>query len=154
MPHTESGAPYTLSHPSNKIDTPTAPIQKSSSSSDALEYLLEQLNKLPLVRKGIEMRKTTKAPHQRSFSLASEVQKARFSTSYRKTTTYKEKMRHYEDVLNMLFDTFRYEFQKTYDSKHEHERRKNIYRHNMRYVAKFFSAYNYEWNSYILYIYS
>ena len=40
----------------------------------------------------------------------------------------------YEDIVETLFASFKDSFQKNYKSSHEHEKRKNIFRHNMRYV--------------------
>ena len=45
---------------------------------------------------------------------------------------YKDIMRHYEDVVNALFKSFKARYKKNYISKREHESRKDIYRHNLR----------------------
>lgn len=39
---------------------------------------------------------------------------------------------HYEHIVEELFSSFRDSYQKNYESKNEHEKRKNIFRHNMR----------------------
>ena len=40
--------------------------------------------------------------------------------------------RNYEEIVNLLFDAFKIVHGKTYSSHHEHETRKDIYRHNLR----------------------
>ena len=40
--------------------------------------------------------------------------------------------RHYEQIVNLLFDAFKTVHEKKYSSHHEHETRKDIYRHNLR----------------------
>eukprot|EP00795_Rhopilema_esculentum_P007454 gene7454-13220_t len=40
----------------------------------------------------------------------------------------------YEDIVETLFASFKDSFQKNYKSSHEHEKRKNIFRHNMRFI--------------------
>ena len=42
------------------------------------------------------------------------------------------KIIHYEHVVDELFSSFRDSFQKNYKSPNEHEKRKDIFRHNMR----------------------
>lgn len=42
------------------------------------------------------------------------------------------KMQHYEHIVEELFFSFKESFQKDYKSPNEHEKRKNIFRHNMR----------------------
>ena len=39
----------------------------------------------------------------------------------------------YEEIVNLLFDAFKMIHKKRYSSHHEHETRKDIYRHNLRY---------------------
>ena len=40
--------------------------------------------------------------------------------------------RNYEEIVNLLFDAFKMVHKKSYPSHHEHETRKDIYRHNLR----------------------
>ena len=40
--------------------------------------------------------------------------------------------RNYEEIVNLLFDAFKMVHKKSYSSNHEHETRKDIYRHNLR----------------------
>ena len=40
--------------------------------------------------------------------------------------------RNYEEIVNLLFDAFKAVHKKSYPSHHEHETRKDIYRHNLR----------------------
>ena len=40
--------------------------------------------------------------------------------------------KNYEDIVNMLFEAFKVDHKKAYSSGHEHETRKDIYRHNLR----------------------
>lgn len=40
--------------------------------------------------------------------------------------------RNYEEIVNVLFDAFKLVHKKDYSSHHEHETRKDIYRHNLR----------------------
>ena len=42
------------------------------------------------------------------------------------------KIQHYEHIVEELFFSFKESFQKDYKSPNEHEKRKNIFRHNMR----------------------
>eukprot|EP00112_Aurelia_sp_Birch-Aquarium-sp1_P017337 Seg4002.5 transcript_id=Seg4002.5/GoldUCD/mRNA.D3Y31 product="Counting factor associated protein D" protein_id=Seg4002.5/GoldUCD/D3Y31 len=44
------------------------------------------------------------------------------------------KMQHYEHIVEELFFSFKESFQKDYKSPNEHEKRKNIFRHNMRFI--------------------
>lgn len=48
---------------------------------------------------------------------------------------YEVAMRHYEDVVITLFKSFKTKYKKSYVSKREHETRKNIYRHNLRWAT-------------------
>ena len=41
-------------------------------------------------------------------------------------------MKQYENVVEDIFSSFKELFSKNYKSSHEHEKRKNIFRHNMR----------------------
>jgi len=41
---------------------------------------------------------------------------------------------HYERVVDELFSSFRDSFEKNYKSSNEHEKRKDIFRHNMRFI--------------------
>ena len=45
-----------------------------------------------------------------------------------------DKILHYEHIVEDLFSSFKDSFQKNYKSDNEHEQRKDIFRHNMRYV--------------------
>ena len=40
--------------------------------------------------------------------------------------------RNYEEIVNLLFDAFKIVHKKSYSSHHDHETRKDIYRHNLR----------------------
>ncbi len=42
------------------------------------------------------------------------------------------KLEQYEHIVEDLFSSFKQDFRKNYDSSSEHEKRKNIFRHNMR----------------------
>ena len=44
-----------------------------------------------------------------------------------------DKIMHYERVVDELFSSFRDSFEKNYKSSNEHEKRKDIFRHNMRF---------------------
>ena len=49
-----------------------------------------------------------------------------------KENTKMDKIVHYEHVVDELFSSFSDSFQKNYKSTNEHEKRKDIFRHNMR----------------------
>lgn len=54
-------------------------------------------------------------------------------SSWKKSLNVKDKQgRHYEQIVNLLFDAFKTVHEKKYSSHHEHETRKDIYRHNLR----------------------
>ena len=134
VPHTTSGSPFTLSHPSN-----FAPTTPSPSTTDPLQYLLEQLNNMPLIN-GQDLVEPTFASIQQSAERKerigpSSVPKSIGSfrgRSSKEKSDYKVAMRHYEDVVNTLFKFFKAKYKKRYVSKREHESRKDIYRHNLR----------------------
>ena len=132
MPHSTSGSPYTLSHPSNFVTTP------SRTKTDPLQYLLNSLNKMPTVNR--DMFEPTTPTSNLQQSLKDEEQ-TRPSPAPKSTgafknvdqkSGYRDIMRHYEDVVNALFKYFKARYKKNYISKREHESRKDIYRHNLR----------------------
>lgn len=134
MPHSTSGSPYTLSHPSNFVTTP------SRTKTDPLQYLLDSLNKMPTVNR--EMFEPTTPTSSLQQSLKDEEQ-TRPSPAPKSTgafknvdqkSGYRDIMRHYEDVVNALFKSFKARYKKNYISKREHESRKDIYRHNLRFI--------------------
>ena len=68
--------------------------------------------------------------HKKKHKLLNEGNKI---ISWRKYFNGKEKQRrNYEDIVNMLFDAFKTTHEKKYSTHHEHETRKDIYRHNLR----------------------
>ena len=127
MPHTTSGSPFTLSHPSN-----FAPTTPSPSTTDPLQYLLEQLNNMPLVNSD-DFVEPTLAKKKRIRPSSGPKSTGAFSDgSSRVMSDYEVAMQHYEDVVNTLFKFFKAKYKKRYISKREHETRKDIYRHNLR----------------------
>ena len=133
MPHSTSGSPYTLSHPSNYVTT-----TKSPAKMDPLQYLLQSLNKMPLVNgENVDPSKTT-IGGQRSLEKENETRPSPVpkSTGALRNgdlkSNYQVVMRHYEDVVNTLFRSFKARYKKSYISRREHETRKDIYRHNLR----------------------
>lgn len=135
MPHSTSGSPFTLSHLSN-FATPTPP----PSTTDPLQYLLEALNRMPLVN-GDGFSAPTIASTQQSTEKEETIQPSpvpqstgvsRRGPSAGSESDYEVAMRHYEDVVNTLFKSFKTRYQKSYVSRREHETRKDIYRHNLR----------------------
>ena len=135
MPHSTSGSPYTLSHLSNFVTTP------SRTEADPLQYLLDSLKKMPTVNRdtfepteptsnlqqSLEDKKQTRpSPAPKSTGAFRNVDQK---------SDYKDVMRHYEDVVNTLFQSFKARYKKIYISKREHESRKDIYRHNLRWVG-------------------
>ena len=133
MPHSTSGSPYTLSHSSNYVTT-----TPSSAETDPLQYLLQSLNKMPMVNAGIVDPSQSPTGAERSLEKENEARPSPVQTStggIRKSnlgSNYQDTMRHYEDVVNTLFQSFKTRYKKTYVSKREHETRKDIYRHNLR----------------------
>jgi len=137
MPHSTSGSPFTLSHLSN-FATPTPP----PSTTDPLQYLLEALNRMPLVN-GDGFSAPTIASTQQSTEKEETIQPSpvpqstgasRRGPSAGSESDYEVAMRHYEDVVNTLFKSFKTRYQKSYVSRREHETRKDIYRHNLRFI--------------------
>ncbi|KAJ7387728.1 hypothetical protein OS493_001071 [Desmophyllum pertusum] len=134
MPHSTSGSPYTLSHPSNYVTT-TAP---SQSEADPLQYLLQSLNEMPLVNSDNFNPSKPITNIQRSFEKEDKTRPLPVPKSTGELrsedmkSNYKVAMRHYEDVVNSLFKSFKTRYKKSYISKREHETRKDIYRHNLR----------------------
>ncbi|XP_068747154.1 counting factor associated protein D-like [Montipora capricornis] len=136
MPHDISGSPFTLSHPSNfASNTPSPP------TSDPLQYLLETLNKMPLINRGSLVAPTIATAQlstQRKHIIHTSPDHTGRSVSKSSNTDvksgYQVAMRHYEDIVNTLFESFKMAYKKTYVSKREHETRKDIYRHNLRFI--------------------
>lgn len=135
MPHSTSGSPYTLSHSSNYVTTTPSPAE-----TDPLQYLLQSLNKMPVVNTNIVDPSQFAKSAQRSLEKENETRPSPVSKStggIRNSdpgSNYQAAMRHYEDVVNALFQSFKTRYKKTYISKREHETRKDIYRHNLRLV--------------------
>lgn len=133
MPHSTSGSPYTLSHSSNYVTTTS-----SRTETDPLQYLLESLNKMPVVNAGIGDPSQSPTSAQRPLEKENETRPSPVPKSaggIRNSdlgSNYQVAMRHYEDVVNTLFKSFKTRYKKTYISKREHETRKDIYRHNLR----------------------
>ena len=135
MPHSTSGSPFTLSHPSNFATTTASP-----STTDPLQYLLESLIKMPLIKSDGFSASTitsTQRPTEKKGTIRpSPVPKStggfRRVSSTGVNSDYKVAMRHYEDIVNSLFKSFKTRYKKSYVSKREHETRKDIYRHNLR----------------------
>ena len=125
MPHSTSGAPYSFSHASNFVNkhSPTHP----TPAMDPLKYLLEELRKLPTIN---EQETPSSSGAHKSFPAKNfpPMGRSRLTAGSVKATP----MRHYEDFINVLFKYFKKNFKKKYSSKHEHEMRKDIYRHNLR----------------------
>ena len=136
MPHSTSGSPFTLSHPSNLFH-PTAP---SPSTTDPLQFLLETLNKMPLLKDGnseatamsSNQQHTEKEQAIRSSPVPKSIGSIKRESRKKPSSEYNVAMRHYEDIVNSLFNSFKTRYKKSYVSKREHETRKDIYRHNMR----------------------
>lgn len=130
MPHDASGSPFTLSHSSNFASTTPSPL-----TGDPLQYLLETLNKMPLINRDI-LAAPTMANTQRSpakpFTISRSVGAKSTNAFSDAKSDYQIAMRHYEDVVNTLFKSFKTTYKKSYTSKREHETRKDIYRHNLR----------------------
>ena len=136
MPHSTSGSPFTLSHPSNHFH-PTTP---SPSTSDPLQFLLEALSKMPLLKDG-NSEATAMSSNQRHTEgeqvispspVPKSIGSIKRESRKKPSSEYNVAMRHYEDIVNSLFNSFKRKYKKTYVSKQEHETRKDIYRHNMR----------------------
>lgn len=133
MPHSTSGSPYTLSHSSNYVTTTPSPAE-----TDPLQYLLQSLNKMPVVNVGIVDPSQSATSAQRSLEKENETRPSPVpkSTGGMRNgdlnSNYQVAMRHYEDVVNTLFQSFKTKYRKNYISKREHETRKDIYRHNLR----------------------
>ena len=129
MPHSTSGSPYTLSHPSNFVAT-----TPSRTDTDPLQYLLESLKKMPVVNTDNFEPAGPTASVLRSLEIEpSPVPKSTGGfRSVDQKSEYKVAMRHYEDVVNTLFKAFKARYKKSYNTKREHESRKDIYRHNLR----------------------
>ncbi|XP_028394716.1 uncharacterized protein LOC114518884 [Dendronephthya gigantea] len=53
---------------------------------------------------------------------------------WKKTFVSRALRRNYEEIVNLLFDAFKLMHKKDYSSHHEHETRKDIYRHNLRFI--------------------
>ena len=122
MPHSTSGAPFTLSHRSNHAEK-----MPSTSTTDPLQYLLQSLNKMPLLKNLGSNEELEPAPTLSPVpTLVNKLLDVELESGYEAV------MRHYEDVVNSLFKSFKLKFQKRYISKREHETRKDIYRHNLR----------------------
>ena len=132
MPHSTSGSPYTLSHPSNYVTTTPSPAQ-----TDPLQYLLQSLSKMPLINVNVDSSETA-VNDQRSIEKENETGPSPVpkSTGGLRSddpeSNYQVAMRHYEEVVNTLFKSFKAKFKKSYNSRREHETRKDIYRHNLR----------------------
>jgi len=121
LPHKHSGKTLSSTTPPPHT-TPTL-----DASQVSLEYLLEQLKKLPFSESTRQPRKaTTRSPTTTPSKGMSHSKDPDEKSSYQAT------LQHYEDVLSKLFSVFKFDFDKSYKSHHEHERRKDIYRHNMR----------------------
>lgn len=133
MPHSTSGSPYTLSHSSNYVTTTPSP-----AVTDPLQYLLQSLNKMPVVNADIVDPSQSTLSTQRSLEKENETRPSPVpkSTGGIRSddlgSNYQVAMRHYEDVVNTLFQSFKARYKKSYISKREHETRKDIYRHNLR----------------------
>ena len=133
MPHSTSGSPYTLSHSSNYATTTPSP-----AGTDPLQYLLQSLNKMPVVNGGIVDPSQSPTSAQRSLENENDTRPSPVpkSTGGIKNgdmgSTYEVAMRHYECVVNTLFQSFQMKYGKSYITKREHETRKDIYRHNLR----------------------
>ena len=136
MPHSTSGSPFTLSHPSNHFH-PTAP---SPSTTDPLQFLLETLNRMPLLKDGnseatamsSNQQHTEKEQAIRPSPVPKSIGSIKRESRKKSSLEYNVAMRHYEDIVNSLFNSFKTRYKKSYVSKREHETRKDIYRHNMR----------------------
>lgn len=133
MPHSTSGSPYTLSHPSNYVTTTPTP-----AVTDPLQYLLQSLNKMPIVNSdNADPSKSTindqRSPEKENETRPSPVPKSTGGLRNDELkSNYQVAMRHYEDVVNTLFKSFKSRYKKSYISRREHETRKDIYRHNLR----------------------
>lgn len=133
MPHSSSGSPYTLSHSSNYVTATPTPAE-----TDPLQYLLQSLNRMPVVNAGIVDPSQPTMSAQRSFEKENEIRPSPVPKSTAgirsgdPDSNYQVAMRHYEDVVNTLFQSFKARYKKNYISKKEHETRKDIYRHNLR----------------------
>lgn len=133
MPHSTSGSPYTLSHSSNYVTTTPSP-----AATDPLQYLLQSLNKMPVVNADIVDPSQSTLSTQRSLEKENETRPSPVPKSTGGIRSddlapnYQVAMRHYEDVVNTLFQSFKARYKKSYISKREHETRKDIYRHNLR----------------------
>ena len=133
MPHGSSGSPYTLSHSSNYVTATPTPAE-----TNPLQYLLQSLNKLPVVNAGIVDPSQPTMGAQRSLEKENEIRPSPVPKSTDgirsgdPDSNYQVAMRHYEDVVNTLFQSFKARYKKSYISKREHETRKDIYRHNLR----------------------
>jgi hypothetical protein len=134
MPHREEADGDT------PMTSPTVANEKATQkgnldfSKDSLEFLLEELKKMPFRRsKGTSeiTRESTRGttPHPTN---PGSSRRATLNKYPDEKSSYQVTLKHYEDVLNHLFSAFKSDYKKRYESKHEHERRKDIYRHNMR----------------------
>lgn len=101
-----------------------------------LEFLLEELQKMPVKTKGILMdvqskptRGQTTKPHPKNPGSSNRVLRQKVPDE---KISYQATLKHYEDILDHLFFGFKKDYKKEYRTRHEHERRKDIYRHNMR----------------------
>lgn len=111
MPHRN---PSALKQSTITTTTPPPSTTLSSDESEnSLEYLLEQLKKMP-------------------YSDNNSAKPTPLKQHLNKESRHQATLQHYEDILSELFSTFKRSFNKNYGSHHEHERRKDIYRHNMR----------------------
>ncbi|XP_067032987.1 uncharacterized protein [Acropora muricata] len=132
MPHDASGSPFTLSHSSNFASTTPSPV-----TSDPLQYLLETLDKMPLINRDILAAPTvanTQRFPARPFTISPSPGPKSTNAFSDAKSEYQVAMRHYEDVVNTLFKSFKTRYKKSYISKREHETRKDIYRHNLRFI--------------------
>ena len=130
MPHDASGSPFTLSHSSNFASTTPSPV-----TSNPLQYLLETLDKMPLINRDILAAPTVANTQRflaRPFTISPSPGAKSTNAFSDAKSEYQIAMRHYEDVVNTLFKSFKTRYKKSYISKREHETRKDIYRHNLR----------------------
>lgn len=105
-------------------------------TEDSLEFLLEELQKMPVKTKATlrditskPTRGQTNKPHPKVPGSSDRVTRKKVPDE---KSSYQATLKHYEDILDLLFSGFKKDYKKEYQSTHEHERRKDIYRHNMR----------------------
>lgn len=123
MPHSQHPSQTQPELPSAKPSPPTTIGSSLDESEDSLEFLLERLKKMPYSKR---TRKPTKPTTRDYRTTPKPTQVPSGNHDYQAT------LQHYEDILNDLFSMFKVDFKKKYESHHEHEKRKDIYRHNMR----------------------